>query len=459
MSNLNHILVRSTPALFATALVVGLASAQVPELVSISASGTPANGHSGVGELGAPPFGPAWKGVSSSSDGRFVAFYSEALDVVPGVVHPAQIYVRDRLAGTTELATVPIAGFESVFGILPELSARGRYLAFASRSPGFVLGDTNNVYDVFVRDLVLQTTECVSVDANGNPGNSDSGFFSSNPWKNPPTRPIGLSISADGRFVAFSSSATNLTPGDSNLRPDVFVRDRLLQTTRRISVEIDASDPPNAFRGSLEPRISADGRRVAFTSTVSSLVPGDTNQRADVFVTDLVEGWTVIASRSSSGAQSGSGSYAPRLSGDGRFVAFMSASSTFGPTSSSGPHVFVRDLRTGTTSIECIAPGASSAAGISELFDLSADGRFVLFLHVGSELVPGGTNSMLHVFRRDREHGTIERVTVGPGGVQADGDTWLGRFLGATSSAVIASSATNLVAADTNGRRDVFVVH
>jgi archaellum component FlaF (FlaF/FlaG flagellin family) len=134
-----------------------------------------------------------------------------------------------------------------------------------------VPGDTNGTWDVFVHDRVTGQTTRVSVASDGTQGNGHSG---------------SPSISADGRYVAFSSSASNLVPGDTNGRGDVFVHDRLTGQTTRVSV---ASDGTQGNGDSWWPSISADGRYVAFASEASNLVPGDTNGTWDVFVAAAVE--------------------------------------------------------------------------------------------------------------------------------------------------------------------------
>src|SRR5204863_310450 len=147
----------------------------------------------------------------------------------------------------------------------PAISADGRFVAFTSLSTNLVAGDTNGWQDVFVRDRETRTTERVSVDSAGTEGNS---------WSGTPA------ISADGRFVAFVSDATNLVPGDTNKAADVFVHDRQTRTTERVSV--DSAGNQGSW-GSGAPAISADGRFVAFCSASPNLVAGDTNWAKDMY--------------------------------------------------------------------------------------------------------------------------------------------------------------------------------
>ena len=172
----------------------------------------------------------------------------------------------------------------------------------------------------------------VSVDSAGNLGKSDS---------NSP------SISADGRFVAFNSFASNLVPEDTNGKTDIFVRDLSTNTTTLVSLD-SAGNQGNGFSNS--PSISADGRFVAFESTASNLVPGDTNNVGDIFVRDLLTNTTTRVSVDSAGNQGNKASYPPSISANGRFVAFYSDASNLVPgDTNSNTDIFVRDLLTNTT--------------------------------------------------------------------------------------------------------------
>jgi Tol biopolymer transport system component len=227
-------------------------------LVSVGLGGRPANGHS---------FGP-----SISADGRYVAFTSDASNLVGGDTNGiTDVFIRDSARHTTRLISVGL-GDRSANGYSfePSISADGRYVAFTSPASNLVRGDTSDAsdaYDVFVRDTVAQTTRLVSVSTNGQQ-----------------SRGRAPSISAHGRFVAFTSAAHNLVAGDTNRLSDVFVRDTLAHTTRLVSVGLKGQSGNN---GSLLSDISSDGRSVAFTSDASDLVPNDTNSSRDVFVRDL----------------------------------------------------------------------------------------------------------------------------------------------------------------------------
>ncbi|HEX5504820.1 MAG TPA: HYR domain-containing protein, partial [Thermomicrobiales bacterium] len=231
------------------------------ERVSVASDGTQANSGSGVFTL------------ALSTDGRFVAFVSDATNLVPNDTNGrGDVFVRDRQAGATERVSVDSDGVQAngasdIHSVA--LSADGRYVAFLSAATNLVPGDTNSTTDVFVRDRQFGTTERVSVAGGGAQANNGS---TDTP-----------ALSADGRYVAFASAATNLVPGVDTICEDVFVHDRQTGATERVSV---ASDGGQANGCSRDPTLSADGRSVAFRSFASNLVPDDTNGTWDVFVHD-----------------------------------------------------------------------------------------------------------------------------------------------------------------------------
>jgi Tol biopolymer transport system component len=301
---------------------------------------------------------------------------------------------------------------------------------------------------------VAVTTTRVTVNSAGVPGNARPGDSSNSPG----------SISATGRFVAFSSAHSNLVADDGNYWDDVFVRDRVRGETTRVSVS-SAGAVPNDF--SFFPSISANGRFVAFASIASNLVPGDTNRRGDIFVRDRKRGETTRVSVSSTGAEANDGTvWLPAISDNGRVVAFESASTNLVAGDHNGVRdVFVRDLKRGeTTRVSVSSSGEEliSGHGVEELGTvpaLSHNGRYVAFSSRGKNLVEGDRNDTDDIFVRDRKRGETTRVSVSSIGEEAN-DTSLfypsisanGRFVAFTSW------ASNLVAGDENGHaEDVFV--
>ena len=188
--------------------------------------------------------------------------------------------MRDRVAGTTELVSMSSSNAQTNdFVYLDAISADGRFVAFVSAATNLAANDTNHTFDVFVRDRKEDTTERVSVSSSGAQANGESAF---------------AAISgADGRFVAFCSYASNLVSGDTNRKGDVFIRDRIKDTTTRVSVGSRGTEANGLSQGS---SISAGGRFVAFDSGASTLVASDNNRKSDVFVRDRVKGTTTLVS-------------------------------------------------------------------------------------------------------------------------------------------------------------------
>jgi Tol biopolymer transport system component len=206
-----------------------------------------------------------------SGNGRFVAFDSEASNLVPNDRHgQMDVFVFDQFTSKIERVSLGPGGAEGDDESFdPAISDDGRYVAFTSRASNLVTGDTNGQADVFVHDRVTGTTELVSIGIGGAPGNDLS---------------ADAMLSADGRYVAFTSYASNLRPGDTGGTWDVFVRDRATETTERVDVDSQGVAAPAARRIDSRATISADGRFVAFSSDSSNLVAGDTNGTTDVFV-------------------------------------------------------------------------------------------------------------------------------------------------------------------------------
>ncbi|MDX6596108.1 MAG: TolB protein, partial [Solirubrobacterales bacterium] len=259
--------------------------------------------------------------------GRFVAFWSDSSNLVGNDTNAAfDIFVRDLERKTTKLVSVGSAGGSAdASSYLPSISADGRFVAFESIATNLVPNDTNALRDVFVRDLRERRTKRHSLSSAGIQANGDS---------------RDAAISDDGRFVAFTSSATNLVGTDTNGNNDIFIRDRGTRTTRLISV---SSTGVLANSGNYDPSVSADGRFVAFMSPASNLVGTDTNAQQDIFVRDRLQHTTKRVSVSSAGAEANGGSTGPSISDSGRLVAFYSgATNLVGNDTNNNDDIFVR---------------------------------------------------------------------------------------------------------------------
>jgi Tol biopolymer transport system component len=445
--------VRVRPALAALALAAVVvaggtspAAARTPKttsLVSVNAAGdSSGNQTSGL---------PRSPGISA--DGRYVVFSSAASDLVANDTNGLpDIFVRDMQAGTTTLVSVNRAGTDSGngFGGYPSISANGRFVAFVGSATDLVAGDTNGKYDVFVRDLQTGTTTLVSVNQAGTGGGDKDSLYTS--------------ISADGRYVAFASFADDLAANDSNGSYDVFVRDRTLGTTTLVSV--NAAGTASASGNSVSPSISADGRLVAFHSTAEDLVGNDANGFSDVFVRDLDAGVTTLVSVDRGGTASGDeSSSGPAISANGRFVAFASEATDLVVKDVADTNglfdVFVRDLtKKKTVRVSVNASRKAAGSGDSEYCSISANGRYVAFQSYASDLVAGDTNGTFDAFVRDLKRKKTTLVSVnaartGPGNFPSSGSA--APAISANGKFVAFSSlASDLADADFNGTQDIF---
>jgi len=392
--------------------------------------------------------GAGYSGTPSiSADGRFVAFASLASTLVAGDTnHTWDVFVRDRLDGTTTRVSVSSTGVEGDQASSPDsdpsISADGRFVAFASDATNLVTGDNNDARDVFVYEMATHTTTRVSLD-------DSFGMQGNGPSDTP-------SISGDGRFVAFASDATNLVSGDTNAYSDVFRRDRTEGKTSRASVGT-ADAQGDDWSG--EPSISGDGRFVAFSSDASNLAVGDLNHTGDVFVRDLDPGGeTTPVSVGPSDAWGDLQSASPSISDDGAHVAFISwATNLTAQDANEAVDVFVRDLATGETSCASALPSGATAGGDSWAPSISTDGALVAFVSDATDLVSPDSNEESDVFLRDRATGAISLVSVSSSGQPGDTRSLSPAISSDGLSVAFESDATNLVAGDTNGWTDIFV--
>ncbi len=424
-----------------------------------SAAGEEADTETTEGELGRVlAFGPSVRvSVSSngdegdldsarpgiSLDGSVVGFVSNATNLVPNDTNGVEdIFVHERMTDRTERVSVSTEGVEgNEFSdrFPPSLDASGRFVAFESLATNLVPGDTNATADIFLRDRRRRTTVRVSVGTNGNEGNGFS---------------IAPALSNDARYVAFVSSATNLVPGDTNGFVDAFVRDRRAGTTSRVSLATGGAQSNGDV--TLSPALSDDGRFIAFASRATNLTP---QGAPGLFVRDRRAGTIALASASSAGVAGNAGGVAGgiAMSRDGRFLAFDSASTNLVSNDTNGtPDVFVRDLVRGRTERVSVSSSGSQGNGSSGLPSISADGRFVAFGSSSTNLVNGVTTGVTRVYLHDRLTGTTRLVTRTFDGNPPDFGGGQPALSGDAEVIAMQSLASNLVDDDTNGVTDVF---
>lgn len=384
---------------------------------------------------------PCWL-ASISDDGEQVAFQTYASNLFAGDQNiSADVALRDLALGQTAPASTSSSGTLGSSTSGPcMISGNGRYIVFESAAPNLVAGDTNGVVDIFRRDLLTGVTERISVGAGGAQANGGSSS---------PT------VSADGRYVAFDSIATNLTPLDNNSQRDIFVRDTLLGTTVKASVSFTNG---SASGHSYHATISRDGRYVAFDSLADNLVRFDAAGKRDVFVRDMVAQTTRRISVAFDGFEVFDSSFGPcGMSADGRYVAYLSFANDIvdGDTNFSGD-IFIFDQQTGVNERVSLDSAGAQANFGSRIPTLSADGRFVCFASSATNLVPGDTNAKDDVFVRDRLLGLTTRVNLTSDGEQSA--NW-GDHPQITPDAryvIFDSFATDLVPDDLNANTDVF---
>jgi Tol biopolymer transport system component len=379
------------------------------DVVSVDSAGGAANGPSFSQDV--------------SADGRFVAFASDASDLVPGDTNGAtDVFVRDRQAGTTQRVSINSAEAQvdgPTGSLAPAISADGRYVAFVSDATGLVSGDTNGAFDAFVRDRVAGTTERVSVTS---AETQVSGAVD-----------LALDLSGNGNVVAFTSTAAFQT-GDTNGIRDVYVRDRTAGTTTRVSVsDTGAQSSQSSVAG---PSLSTDGNLVALTSP--DLTADDVNTSLDVYVRDRAAGTTTLVTTGSNGNSS-----QPSISGDGRFVAFLSSATSLVAGDGNGvADVLLKDRTTGAVERISVDTAGAQLQQASYATSISTDGRRVAFLS-------GPTSANPQVLVRDRPGGrTIPAAGGSDGGEPSLSGN--GRF-------VSFGSATSQFSGDPGGQRNVYL--
>ncbi|UCB54119.1 MAG: PD40 domain-containing protein [Thiotrichales bacterium] len=437
-------------------------------IVSVDSSGNQGNGNSyDCGE----------SCTSLSTTGRYVVFYSFADNLVSGDTNGGgDAFLRDMETGTTRRVSVPnltdqgTLGLEAFNGspfdeLNPSVSSSGRFVVFdgAASVSNLVLDDTNGFDDIFMHDTQSGETVRVSVPnladqaGLGTQANSDS---------------ERACVSDDGRYVGFMSSATNLVTGDNNNDNDVFVHDRQTGATELVSRHTDGT-PGDDRSGDCV--ISSDGNIVAFFSNATTLVTGDSNGGADIFVHDRASGTTTRVSVDSAGNEGTgggfSGSFSPSISGDGRYVVFYSRyTNLVADDTNDETDIFVHDRSTGETSRVSVPNLVDQgtlgfeADGESLYPAISDDGRYVAWASNSTNLVLNDTNNFYDIFVHDRQTGRTARVNVDENGNEMTtgfmsdwaGISGDGRYVNFYGGPRSDGGVDPDIVSDTNGFEDVY---
>lgn len=334
----------------------------------------------------------------------------------PGLTERVSVTSKGEEAVDPEAFVIGFSSWDTA------ISADGRYVAFESTATNLAPGDANGVADIFVHDRKTGKTEIVSISSNGSiavtavgacvAGSGNGAIGSFDP-----------AISADGRYVNFNSCATNLVPGDTNLASDAFVHDRKTGQTTRVSVSSNGGEANGpSFAGGSSP----DGRYIAFSSRATNLVPKDNNNFSDVFVHDMKTGKTEMVSVAKDGTQGNGNSSCGSVSGGGRIIAFSSYATNLTPDGDDDTlyaDAFVHDRQTGKT--EHIPPipeggmpglGGGSAPCPNGGQSMDTDGRYVLFTSNHDGYIPSDQNNSFDVFVYDRKDDRTDRISVFPDG-------------------------------------------
>ena len=387
---------------------------------------------------------------SVSDNGALVAFASAATNLIGGDSNRAyDVFVKTRSSGAIALASSDAAG---VIGNgnsrRPVISGNGQFVAFLSDATNLVAGDTNNTakdgkYDLFVKTLSGGAIERVNVDSaelEANAGVSD------------------VSISDDGRYVVFTSTASNLIASDTNGVADVFLRDRSLGTTIRISeasgVQADAASGSGV--------ISGDGAYIAFASDATNLVGGDVNGATDVFRYTVSGGALALVSVSTSSVRGTRGSGEPSISDNGRYITFSTDAAEFSGADTNNLYdVYVRDMVGLTTTLVSQSATNNVGNGDSASGVISGDGTKVAFISDATNLIPIDTNNVAgdgvaDVFVKTLGTGAIDRKNETLSESQVTGAS-LSPSIDDTGTIVAFSSiASGLVSGDSNNAVDIF---
>ncbi len=413
------------------------------ERVSVSSSGTESDGAAG-------------NQIDISWDGRFVAFDATATNLA-GVA--CGLYLRDRALGTTECIDVDNdGGAAEGSSRSPSISADGRLVAFSSSDTGLVDTETGAVGRVYVRyrgtvpeaawppdpgEIATITApiapELISAAADGSGGGDG--------------RSGGSSVSEDGRWVAFWSEATNLVPGATGGHRHVYLHDRETATTTRVTE--GANGDSNGY-SSYAVAMSRDGRYLAFSSAASNLVDGDDNGSDDAFIYDHDAGTTTRVSKAHDGSQLGGDARPVVLNRSGRIVVFDGRHADVVP-GTAWCHMVLRNLSEGENECLALLPGGDPTR--IERLAMSGDAATITFNALSDDYVDGDTNGEPDLIALDRATGAYEIVSVASDGTPADTGNGLRTPAISDDGALIVftSNASTLVDGDTNGAIDVFL--
>ena len=388
-----------------------------------------------------------------SNDGRYFLLGSYATNFVPTSTNGQfQLYVYDRITQATDLVSKNSNGIAANYHTTEgDMSDDGRYVAFVTSATNLIPNDTNGEQsDVFLHDRVTGITKIINIAADGTQANQNSSQ---------------VSISADGRYVIFSSYANNLVPDDHNgdvnifAGTDLFLFDNQTNTLQRVNTSADgteANDEPYEYT------LSRDGKHVLFTSAATNLVPNDTNGRRDIFMKDIETGAIEIVNLLPNGEYPNQYVGPFSISDNAEIIAFASRATNLVPNDTNNARdIFVHNRITGETKLVSISSNGTQGNTDANDPDLSGNGQFVTFYSLSNTLTSGDTNNATDNFVHDIMTGKTELVSKAYDGSQSNTPfgTSGSSFISYDGTYVLLNSvATNLIPNDTNGQADPFLV-
>lgn len=406
---------------------------------SILRVSTDVNGNEGNNYSDIPVFSP---------DGTKIAFVSRASNLVDGDNNDNNdVFLKDLQTGVVTRVSLDSNGVEgNDSSLLPVFSPDGTKIAFISGANNLVSGDTNNAFDIFVKDLETGLVTRINTDSSGLQANYQS------------TTPV---FSPDGTKIVFTSNANNLVANDTNNTWDVFLKDLTTGNLTRIST--DSAEGQGNYQSG-EAAFSPDGTKVMFVSGASNLVPNDANgYYGDIFIKDLTTGMVSLVSKDANNIQGNNWSgFYPLFSSDGSKIFFTSDASNLVLNDTNGTYdIFAKDLTTGVvTRINTDSFGAQ-ANEYSHISDygsiLSPYGTKVVFFSMASNLVPNDVNNATDVFIKDLTSGIVTIISRDSNGLYGNANSQNPVFSPDGTKIVFSSSASNLVSGDTNNARDIFI--
>ncbi|WOH39431.1 thrombospondin type 3 repeat-containing protein [Thalassotalea fonticola] len=402
------------------------------ERVSVSSTGVQGNFDSGF----------FFQGNAVSSDGRYVAFHSEANNLDTADTDDVRdIYVYDRQSDTVALVSKNTAGVTGNGNShQPSMSDDGRYVAFRSHSTNLNAADTDTLPDIYVYDRQSDTLALISKNTAGVKGNGWSTF---------------PSISGDGRYVAFRSHSTNLDAADTDTWADIYLYDRQDDVMELVSKNA-AGVKGNGY--SYTPSVSGDGGYVTFSSRSTNLDAADTDTREDIYVYDRQDDVLELVSKSTAGVKGNYDSNKPSISANGRYVAFSSFATNLDATDTViGYDIYVYDRQDDV--LELMSKSTAGVVGnsASNRPSISGDGRYVAFYSLADNLDAADIDTRQDIYAYDRQSDTVTLVSKNTAGVKGNDISYYPAISDDGSVVVFSSLSSNLVDNDTNEHYDVFV--